>query len=136
MSNKEILTQTYAPSFEYRKLPPIFKANWIAALKSKKYKQGRTALAENIEGKIQFDPLGVAARVCEIGADHLLDKKDLIVLKTKPSKKALKEWNALLEKRIPHELRTNKALNNHLNNLNDTYGFNFAAIADWIKKYL
>ncbi len=64
------------PKISYPKLPARFKAKWVAALRSGKYKQGSESLqtfafdykTETYSGEASYCCLGVAADLCGVPA--------------------------------------------------------------------
>lgn len=101
------------------KLPVVFKRNWIKALKSGKYKQGKSYLFDR--DKNTYCCLGVAAVVCEIGKKHINENNWLRLEK---------------HKRVPKNLSTNGELQAELAKINDNGKHSFKQIADLIKKNL
>lgn len=102
---------------KYQKLPPAFKKKWIEALRSGKYKQGRSMLYNKL-----YDThccLGVACRVA----------------KTK-----LKGSDGYIEgdKRVPKIIQgmETDSIPNLLSSRNDSGRWNFNRIANWIEKNL
>lgn len=130
---------------KYPKLPKKFKAKWIKALRSGKYKQGteylkyiETDIDDNFKEtkEIRYCCLGVA---CEIaGAKVPYKKHDLVALPNWGEKirgisklpemlvnKEKDEWGCIEEKPLLSKLAT----------MNDK-GESFEQIADWIEKHL
>ncbi len=110
------------------KLPPVFKAKWIAALRSGKYKQGQGALCEETKlGVYKYCCLGVAEMVCGNRIENILDmgiSEDL----RKNSK-------------VPKILKTPRpgsiiGLGDDFVDMNDTRKFSFKRIATFIEKNL
>jgi hypothetical protein len=102
---------------KYPKLPPAFKQKWIDALRSGKYKQGRSLLHDPV--KSTYCCLGVACRVAQ----------------TK-----IKEYEGYIEgdKRVPKILQgiETGSIPQILAVRNDSGRWNFNRIANWIEKNL
>lgn len=99
----------------YPKLPKAFKKKWLTALRSGKYKQGRSSLKMKDENK--YCCLGIACLVAgqkNIGSDGFISMHNNLV------PKILKSSDY-----VPYELA----------NMNDS-GHSFTKIANWIEKHL
>lgn len=106
---------------KYPKLPVRFKAKWIKALRSGKYKQGHYRL--HSKSTNSYCCLGVACVVSgvkkkQIGAHGMIPK-------------SFKKNHA----NLPTDLIGSNDLTNKLINLNDD-GYSFKRIASWIEKTL
>jgi hypothetical protein len=104
------------------KLPPDFKAKWIAALRSGEYEQVRRHLC--LDGK--YCCLGVAARVCGIEQDILIANEVLEYHFTKGCEIPSLLLGDVLQNNIVHALVS----------MNDTQRLSFTEIADWIEENL
>lgn len=106
---------------KYPKLPVRFKAKWIKALRSGKYKQGYYRLYSKSTNS--YCCLGVA---CVVSG---LEEKQISRYGMIP--KSFKKNHA----NLPTDLIESNALTNKLVNLNDS-GYSFKRIASWIEKTL
>ena len=113
-----------------RKLPPKFKAKWLAALRSGKFKQGQHLLCfEYTSGAITHCCLGVACATA--GASNELMKGagvPLTLASRKPSYRK-KLPVILLEPKFHYIVKK-------LMVMNDDEGCSFKEIANWIEKNL
>lgn len=119
---------------KYPKLPPIFKKKWVAALRSREYKQGTGSLASEEEdeqgegnGKYKYCCLGVACMVAGVGLDNIADEGviDINTLKNNPR----------IPKIIKGGVEENEVVGK-LMRMNDSENKKFYQIADWIDKNL
>jgi hypothetical protein len=117
------------------KLHPEIKTQWVAALRSGKYKQGHNVLRSATN---QFCCLGV---LCDILPDELVKwnrEKDYCYEAEMPSNGKLGGRSATS---LPDALEDDLGLNdrtiiNRLMNMNDTQGKTFDEIADYIETAL
>jgi hypothetical protein len=109
----------------YPKLPPVFKRNWLAALRSGKYKQADGLLYDKSNNG--FCCLGVACNIQGCG-------KQLLYNRTTIPEKGNGNF-----KKVPSILRGGYLESNEvvdtLVNMNDD-GISFKRIANWIEKHL
>lgn len=110
---------------DYPKLPKAFKKKWISALRSGKFKQGKTKLKYKDEkGVTRHCCLGVA---CEIqGAKINMEHGGGFISSNRGVTGVLK---------VPIIIRGNLALADELSWMNDN-GKTFKGIATWIDKNL
>lgn len=105
------------------KLPKPFAEKWLIALRSGKYKQGRSHLVTYVASKPQYCAIGVALKIS--GLDDY-DLQGSLSITEKIAKKTT----------VPHELtghyRKNKLVAK-LTELNDLKEASFHEIADWIE---
>lgn len=120
MTKKERLKK-YKPDFSYNRLPIKFKEKFVSALRNEDYAQCTGSLAKEYEG---YCCMGVAAKICEVGDNHLI--KNYILFGSK----------GIIKKRLPKELIINDRLNSWFGNLNDSYRLTFPEIADLVEHYL
>lgn len=114
----------------YPKLPKRFKKQWLKALRSGEYEQGRHELKRTDN---TYCCLGVAGEIVGCSNKHLL-RKSVFPMKT---------TSAIIQK-VPEILRGSVDVNpvvGKLTKMNDEYGFkghtnSFNKIAAWIEKYL
>jgi len=61
-----------AEAIKYTKLPPVFKKNWMSALRSKKYKQTtKQVCRDEKDGSHTFCCIGVGGMVCGYSTDDI-----------------------------------------------------------------
>lgn len=106
------------------KLPREFGERWTAALRSGKFKQGRMSLYNKPEKS--FCCMGVAGILCGCSKGDLYGKSYLYRIDCLPKSPIPKE---LLVERSSEGI----SLSLELAKLNDTLGFSFNEIADWIE---
>ncbi len=102
---------------EYEKLPPDFKAKWIAALRSGEYEQTQGTLHKSNA----FCCLGVACMA--VGYDD-------------PSEVESIGFISVAADKIPQMLHGDCGVPEVLSVMNDDDGKSFAEIADWIEANL
>ena len=123
------LTDENGKKVECPKLPKKFKAKWVKALRSGKYKKTVSQLAQKHEVKgekpqYQYCVLGVAGKICGI-SDSVLEEYgnlDKDIVKNKNVPKILVEGESL----IPDKLIS----------MNDGGRYSFNKLADWIETNL
>lgn len=114
------------------KLPKKFKADWLKALRSGKYKQ---TTAGNLLDEQGYCCLGLAGVVCEVGKKHLRNRGFLTMVKhIKNTDKRNIAFNKI-RTRIPKALRDDEDLQTDLATMNDG-GKSFKEIAKYIQKNL
>ncbi len=107
------------------KLPPVFKAKWIAALRSGKYKQGTGYLCEEIKpGVYKYCCLGVAEIVCGNKIETILN----IAMPEELDERS----------KVPKILQADTvgSLPDNFSKMNDVKKFSFKKIATFIEKNL
>ena len=114
-----------AKKIEYPKLPPVFKAKWIEALKSGKWKKGKNYLQTNTNSGDTFCCLGVACKI-----QH--PKLDI------EASWFIEEGVAESATKVPKLLKgdTDNLVVLKLSNMNDSGKYSFKQIANWIEKNL
>lgn len=108
------------------KLPEEFKQNWVAALRSGKYKQGKQRLYN--QQTDTYCCLGVAAHMCE-SLPSIFYNNAII-----PSTSNQNSTGEILK--IPVELSDDEFLQRCLWTMNDEQEKSFEEIADYIEKEL
>jgi len=114
-----------AKKIEYPKLPPVFKAKWLAALRSGDYIKGNNYLQRTLDNKTTYCCLGVACKIqhpkLDIESHYFIE--DEIAKNAKKVPKLLKgdRENSLIQK---------------LAAMNDLEKHSFKQIANWIEKNL
>lgn len=116
------------------KFPKSIKKAWIKALRSGKYKQGKSRLFHNSTKK--YCCLGVLARVCDIRTDSrlLIDNSDITTIDLKRyrlSEEKLKKFKA-----VHNYFKLNRPIQSRLMVMNDDENHNFNEIANYIDKRL
>jgi len=137
MGKLKIQEPSISPKF---KLPKKFKAKWIQALRSGKYKQQGEGelLNENEDNgfKVGYCCLGVAAAACGIGKRSLLGRSFLY--DSLASYKKLP--NSILIPQISLNMsdkeRMARDIQHQLAEFNDSGKYSFKEIASWINKHL
>lgn len=112
---------------KYPKLPKIFKAKWIAALRSKKYKQGKENLYN--PDTDTYCCLEVACSILGI-PNKILENKGMPFSINNPiaDKKLIKFFKG--------EKNESRIVQDDLVDMNDTDGKSFIQISNWIEKNL
>ena len=115
---------------ENRKLPPVFKKNWLADLRSGEYKQVTGALNKKNEqtGKYGYCCLGVACKTQRLPDDLLLDYGTIDNSIANAAKKR--------KKNIPKIIQEDSPVSEYLVYCNDTLKWSFKQIANWVEKNL
>jgi len=115
-----------AKKIEYPKLPPVFKAKWLAALRSGDFEKGQFTLHNKTQNN--YCCLDVACRINhkqKVLAGAFIDentfKKDLDKIRVPKILKGDSDNNIVTEK---------------LSDMNDSGKYSFKQIANWIDKNL
>lgn len=109
----------------YQKLEPEFKAKWLEALRSGKYKQGACRLYAFTKHEPRFCCLGVAGMVSGHTKSELRNRMTFKIREN--------------FEHIPSQLigdASNNILVGKLATMNDDLGYDFKEIANWIEENL
>ena len=110
----------------YKKLDPEFKAKWVKALRSGRYKQGTSRLRTKTGGEIRYCCLGVAYNIATNGSGWTEGSFGTYYTASRQG--------AYLGRTDPFTLPD--SLQGKLAGMNDSGSWDFKRIADWIEKNL
>lgn len=112
---------------KYKKLPKRFKTKWLKALRSGEYKQGHYFLVSTPtyeEKEKKYCCLGVACNMLGAFKKNSTRRYNYIPARMMKSYK------------VPKQLIGDNPLTNKLATMNDSNGYSFKRIANWIEKNL
>lgn len=114
------------------KLPKAFKKQWITALRSGKYLQGKRQLGNLKEG---FCCIGLAGHLCNIP----FSPEKQVLLSKKETEFSETQYHVTNSKKIPKILLGSNISNklvSKLTEMNDSGKWSFKRIASYVERYL
>lgn len=120
----------------YKKMNKKFKAKWIKALLSKRYKQGTEVLHLAAPSGDKFCCLGVACKVARLPQynRHMLTQRRPVQYMSSP--RSYDGDSSMLPRGFAERVGLSLKVQRRLAGYNDESRWDFARIAAWIKKNL